>query len=184
MNKCGIIICVMYKTYKNKALNFARNGVKSQDHPLYRTWASMKNRCYNKNDERNYQWYGGKGIKVCDRWLGENGFWNFVDDMGSKPSGYSLDRIDSDGDYCPENCRWATPSEQAANRRTSVSVHTDFGRMTPHEISLLTGAHIETVRRKIKKGYSGKDVLSYGSNGTPKLIVCVETGEVFPSIAL
>lgn len=178
----GIIMYVMYETNKNKAMNFPRNGVKSKDHPLYRCWASMKNRCYNKKDERNYSWYGGRGIKVCDRWLGQNGFWNFVDDMGPRPAGYSIDRIDANGPYSPDNCRWASPTVQAMNRRTAVLIETSHGIMTPAEISKMTGAHIESVRRKAREGYSGEDMFKYGTNGTPKSVRCIETGETFGTI--
>lgn len=83
-------------------------------HPLYRTYASMKNRCYNTNSH-NYSWYGGKGIKICDRWL--NSFLDFVSDVGERPKGTTLDRIDGDKDYSPDNCRWATYKEQAQNRK-------------------------------------------------------------------
>lgn len=86
----------------------------------YRTWCNMKIRCYNKNHNR-FEHYGGKGIKVCDRWL--NSFENFLADMGNAPSSeYSIDRINNDGDYDPNNCRWATASEQINNSSNKNSV--------------------------------------------------------------
>jgi len=87
--------------------------------PLYGTWDSMKQRCYNKNAQ-NYSRYGKKGVKVCDRWF--NDYRAFEADMGPKPtSDHSLDRIDPSGHYCPENCRWATVKEQTDNRRIKTN---------------------------------------------------------------
>lgn len=81
---------------------------------LYPTWKEMIQRCYNTSHKQYNDW-GGRGIKVCDRWL--NSPENFIQDMGNRPKGTSLDRINNDGNYEPNNCRWATSKEQSNNRR-------------------------------------------------------------------
>ena len=87
-------------------------------HPLYKTWSNVKARTSNPN-VREYHDYGGRGIKMCDRWQGPNGFDNFLEDMGERPENHTLDRKDNDGDYSPENCRWATGYQQHANKRNN-----------------------------------------------------------------
>lgn len=92
----------------------SRNG--QTRHPEYPRWRSMHQRCYYERNP-SFKYYGARGIKVCQRWWS---FENYLSDMGPAPEGRSLDRIDNDGDYSPDNCRWATLSEQSLNVRARV----------------------------------------------------------------
>lgn len=102
---------------KHGDANFVEKRREGQtEHPLYSTYGGMRKRCLQEND-KDYLRYGGRGIKICERWLGVDGFFNFIDDMGDRPEGYTLDRKDSDGDYSPDNCRWADVNTQGLNKR-------------------------------------------------------------------
>jgi len=89
--------------------NYKHGGWKTKE---YNIWNAMRQRCTNPNSQK-WKHYGEKGIKVCDRWM--NSFENFIEDMGTKPEGYSLDRINPYGNYEPDNCRWATYKTQNNN---------------------------------------------------------------------
>lgn len=118
----------------------------------YKIWQSMKNRCTNKN-HKHYKDYGGRGIKVCKEWL--NSFEKFIEDVGNRPSKlHTLDRIDNNGNYCKENCNWATRAEQNKNKRSNVIV-------TFNGLTLILSEHIkllqlpnETIRSRLRLGWS------------------------------
>jgi len=121
------------------------------------TWQNMKSRCYNPR-ETAYHHYGGRGIRVCDRWL--ESFENFFDDMGIRPSdAHSIDRIDVDGDYSPGNCRWATRSEQAKNRRPESSIEIDGVCNTLTWWADFTGINKQTIHERIKRGVVGHELI-------------------------
>lgn len=108
---------------KGKGLS-SEHRKKLQTHGHYRTrthnsWSAMIRRCNHPNAS-NWKHYGGRGITVCDRW--QNSYGNFLADMGERPEGTSLDRIDNDGNYCPENCQWATSKQQNNNQRSRMIV--------------------------------------------------------------
>lgn len=84
--------------------------------PTYSSWAGMKARCLNSK-QASFKNYGGRGIKVCERWMD---FRNFLQDMGERPEGMTIDRIDVNGGYEPGNCRWATSEQQASNKRNTI----------------------------------------------------------------
>jgi hypothetical protein len=96
-------------------------------HPLYATWVNMRQRCNNPVNNR-YRFYGERGITVCDRWANFN---LFIEDMGERPEGYSLDRIDTYGNYEPSNCRWASLETQIENRRPRTNPPRVFNNSNP-----------------------------------------------------
>jgi hypothetical protein len=120
--------------------------------PEFKTWLGMIGRCTNKND-KGYKNYGGRGIKVCDSWI--NSFSEFFIDMGSKPGlGYSIERKDVNGDYCPENCVWATAKVQGRNRRYHRLVEHQGQVMTMSELAEKTGFKYGILHdRIVKRGW-------------------------------
>lgn len=123
------------------ALKAVKERPSEAKHPLYPTWYGMVARCQNPKAQ-SYRNYGGRGITVCDRWL--ESFENFYADMGDRPSNkHSLDRIDNDGPYSPENCRWATWEEQANNRRNNVWIEFQGERLSAAQWSRRLGVAID-----------------------------------------
>lgn len=118
---CGCIKRAMLEKRNKSKAHKAKITTHGQSRPgrrsgTYNTWGSMIQRCANPNNT-SYEYYGGRGIKVCDRWL--NSFEDFLTDMGERPKGMSIDRIDNNGNYELNNCRWATSKQQIDNRRNT-----------------------------------------------------------------
>ena len=120
-------------------------------HLAYRSWICMRDRCENQNNT-GYYLYGARGIKVCERWNDFNSFW---EDMGPTwQKGLSIDRIDSDGNYEPLNCKWSTAREQANNRRTNRLMNTPVGRMNIGQASIKYGIPRGTISARLNRGWS------------------------------
>ena len=150
---------------KVKARTAAWRAADRAANPLRNTWNGLKGRCTNPNNSK-YQDYGGRGITVCDRWLGGGGFSNFAADMGERPSSkHSLDRINVDGNYEPRNCRWATAVEQMANRRLKMFVNEAIAIVTE-----LSGAEV-AARFAAIRHYNALPV------ATPAMIAQAKSGE-------
>lgn len=116
-------------------------------HPAYSTWKNMRQRCRSITKPR-YKRYGGRGICVCERWNDFNKFW---EDMGaSYRPGLQLERKDNDGNYCPENCVWATRKEQQRNKRNNRIIDTPQGRMLLAEASERSGLCVGTLYRRLE----------------------------------
>ena len=122
-------------------------------------WRNMIARCYYKNIP-NYHRYGGRGIKVCDEWLGEDGFRNFIEAMGLRPNKeYSLDRIDNNGNYEPSNCRWTTMKEQSNNQEKNIKITYRGLTKTLAEWADYTGMNYDHIRSRYRKGWDTKSIL-------------------------
>jgi len=122
--------------------------------PTYKSWQKMLERCRNPNAVQ-YKWYGGKGVAVCDRWYS---FERFFEDMGPRPAGRTIDRIDSSGNYEPSNCRWATKLEQIWNQSKTIIVEYQGQRMGLSAACAAAGVPLpRTYYRMTKRGLSFAD---------------------------
>ncbi len=118
----------------NKTLGHSGGGVHSRRHPTYRVWAAMIQRCHNPKSS-SYKWYGARGITVCEHW---RAYENFYADMGDRPAGLSIERLNNDLGYSLSNCKWATIQEQASNQRHpgNPKTHCKLGHELTPENSL------------------------------------------------
>lgn len=123
------------------------NGTTSK---TYKAWMLMKGRCFDRNND-SFKSYGGRGITVCERWLT---FENFLADMGIKPPGHTLERINNNRNYEPGNCRWATPREQANNRRNTVRLKFQNKTMTVSEWAQEVGLNRDLIALRLYYGWT------------------------------
>ena len=117
--------------------------------PTYHSWSGMVSRCTNPNGP-NWEQYGGRGIKVCERW---KVFINFLEDMGPCPPGLTIERIDNDGDYVPGNCCWATRKAQSRNRRGNRVFTIDGVTKTLNEWAVTYGVDRRLIAQRLKDGW-------------------------------
>lgn len=127
----------------------------SKVNPLYHVWKGMHRRCYSENDEK-YPIYGARGIRVCERW---HSLENFLEDMSPRPEGTTLDRKDVNGDYSPDNCRWATAKQQANNTRTNRQVTLRGETHTLMEWAEKLGMGWATLRARLEAGWGEDRIL-------------------------
>jgi hypothetical protein len=166
----GIVVsCGCYKIEVATKLVQARSvthgdcrvGNRAAEYGVYRT---MISRCYNPNVER-YPRYGGRGIRVCDRWLGPDGYTNFLADMGRREPGTSIEREDASGNYEPKNCRWAGAIEQASNRSNNRIISFRGEDLTLAEWARRTGISALTLHHRMKAGWSSEDTMTRPKRG-------------------
>jgi len=149
------------------------------DTPIYSIWQGMFARCYNPRNPA-YKHYGGRGIRVCERWSTVE---NFVADMGSRPAGLTLDRIDNDSNYEPTNCRWATRRQQANNTRRNVIIPTSHGNLTFTELARLAGISKTALYYRLSRGLKGDQLLAPGHNGRSLSMISSTVDPGVPSLS-
>ena len=137
-----------------KELLLKRNKTHGKRHTReYNIYRHIKDRCYNEKS-KDYINYGGRGIKVCDRWLDKNkGFEYFYKDMRQCPENHSIDRIDVNGDYTPENCRWADTKTQARNKRNTIIVNYKGVEKSVIELCEELNLNYSKIISRLKRGW-------------------------------
>lgn len=163
-NYCSVKCSSSAHTGSSNA-QYKHGDIKSAE---YRIWAAMKRRCNNPN-VRDYAYYGGRGIKICDRWSNGNGYTHFLEDMGRRPYKHaSLDRIDNDGNYEPTNCRWSSKTKQNNNTRRNIIVRWGGQDYTVAELAKILEVydHLTAIYGRLERGWDKKDAFLKPFDGT------------------
>lgn len=130
-----------------------------EGHPFHSIWRTMKARCYSPTNPK-YKDYGARGIKICDRWLGDGGYTNFETDMGPRPTPkHSIERKSNDGNYEPGNCVWATPKAQQRNRRGNRMVTISGVTKCMAEWVEISGLNFKTLQKRVDNGWPEEELL-------------------------
>jgi hypothetical protein len=159
---CGALVNKgIYKVIQGNTRSCSKSCGKTKHgfarHPLYKTWKGMQARCYDKSNKA-YSKYGGRGIIICTRWL--KSFASFVSDMGPRPDGMSIERLDNNGNYEPKNCVWATPKQQQRNRSVSIFVEYEGKRITLGELAEVLSIPYTALIQRYRKGRRGSKLFA------------------------
>lgn len=151
-SSCG---CLRWERLRNSRVKHQGNcrGNRTRE---YSSWASMNNRCFNPTNKK-FPRYGARGIKVCERW---KDFAMFLEDMGIRPAGTTIERIDNDGDYTPENCKWATSAEQSRNKSNSRRISYGGSSKTVTEWGEVLGIPAQLIFGRLRRGWTDERALT------------------------
>lgn len=152
VKSCGCLKHLSYNHIDGRTIN-----------PLYELWFNMIDRCENPNHPKYYR-YGKRGVKVCDEWHDFNNFVSWSDSIGGRPDGYSIERINNNGNYEPSNCKWASSKEQSENKSTTIYLEYNGETKSLPEWCRITGLSWDVIYNRLQKGWSVEKALS-----TPKL---------------
>lgn len=134
----------------------------------YQVFCNMKQRCLNPNSP-GFKDYGGRGIGICERWKGKNGLSKFYQDMGPRPKGYQIDRIDNNGDYSPKNCRWVTPKQNHRNKRNNRLITAHGKTLSIAEWAEKTGLTVHCIADRLDSGLPSEKVVDPSPRSRGKL---------------
>ncbi|MFG5779884.1 hypothetical protein ACFIQF_22720 [Comamonas sp. J-3] len=145
---CG---CLRDEELSERAKTHGQTGT-----PTYKSWNEAKQRCHNPSNDK-YKWYGARGIEMCAKWRSD--FGAFIADMGERPEGMTLDRMDVNGNYEPSNCKWATPLEQGANKRNNRILVIGGESMHLSEAARRYGLKVGTIWRRLGLGWTDEQAV-------------------------
>lgn len=165
----GVVKSCGCKTKEMQSINSGNATHRMSKSRTYKSWKMMMQRCNNPVYD-SYPYYGGRGIKICDRW---KEFENFLEDMGERPKDMTLDRIDSDGDYEKDNCRWATREQQVDNRRNNIYYLVNDAIMSLKQLAKFIGVTREKLYNYIYRGYTPQEAVAKLCTNPPKVVAIV-----------